>query len=50
MADNQTACELCDPKDVVVENQLAFVRYDDSSLSKGQVLVIPRRHVANFST
>jgi len=41
-------CELCVPKDVVVENELAFVRYDDSSLSKGHVLAIPRRHVANF--
>ncbi|MCU0593013.1 MAG: HIT family protein [Desulfobacterales bacterium] len=48
MTDNQTACELCIPKDVVVENELAFVRYDDSSLSKGHVLVIPKRHVANF--
>jgi diadenosine tetraphosphate (Ap4A) HIT family hydrolase len=48
MVDNQTACELCVPKDVVVENELAFVRYDDSSLSKGHVLVIPKRHVANF--
>ena len=43
-----TPCELCVPKDVVVENELAFVRYDDSSLSKGHVLAIPRRHVANF--
>ena len=42
------SCELCVPKDVVVENELAFVRYDDSSLSKGHVLAIPRRHVANF--
>jgi diadenosine tetraphosphate (Ap4A) HIT family hydrolase len=26
----------------------AFVRYDNNSLSKGHVLVIPRRHVADF--
>lgn len=39
MTDNQTACELCIPKDVVVENELAFVRYDsNSSLSKGMCL------------
>jgi diadenosine tetraphosphate (Ap4A) HIT family hydrolase len=48
MEDNKTSCALCVPKDVVVENELALVRYDDSSLSKGHVLVIPKRHVANF--
>jgi diadenosine tetraphosphate (Ap4A) HIT family hydrolase len=26
----------------------AFVRYDNHSLSKGHVLVVPRRHVADF--
>jgi diadenosine tetraphosphate (Ap4A) HIT family hydrolase len=48
MATESVDCVLCEPKDVVVENELAFVRYDDSSLSKGHVLAIPRRHVANF--
>ena len=42
------SCELCAPKEVVVENALAYVRYDNHSLSRGHVLVIPRRHVANF--
>lgn len=31
-----------------MENEPAFVRYDDSFLSKGHVLAIPKRHVANF--
>jgi diadenosine tetraphosphate (Ap4A) HIT family hydrolase len=41
-------CELCVPDGVVVENSLAYVRYDSNSLSRGHVLVIPRRHVAGF--
>jgi len=41
-------CELCAPSDVLVENSLAYVRYDNNSLSRGHVLVIPRRHVASF--
>jgi diadenosine tetraphosphate (Ap4A) HIT family hydrolase len=43
-----TDCELCTPNDVVVENGLAYVRYDNNSLSRGHVLVVPRRHVASF--
>ena len=43
-----SACELCTPADVVLENALAYVRYDNNSLSRGHVLVIPRRHVASF--
>jgi diadenosine tetraphosphate (Ap4A) HIT family hydrolase len=33
---------------VLRENALAYVRYDNNSLSRGHVLVIPKRHVANF--
>jgi diadenosine tetraphosphate (Ap4A) HIT family hydrolase len=43
-----TACELCTAIDVVAENSLAYVRYDNNSLSRGHVLVVPRRHVADF--
>jgi len=43
-----SACELCAPADVVLENALAYVRYDSNSLSRGHVLVIPKRHVADF--
>lgn len=48
MSDNPSACVLCTPEDVVLENELAFVRYDDNALSPGHVLVIPRRHVASY--
>ena len=41
-------CELCAPQDVVAENALAYVRRDNHALSRGHVLVVPRRHVADF--
>jgi diadenosine tetraphosphate (Ap4A) HIT family hydrolase len=41
-------CELCTPVQVVAENALAYVRYDNHSLSRGHVLVVPKRHVADF--
>jgi diadenosine tetraphosphate (Ap4A) HIT family hydrolase len=33
---------------VLVEDEFAYVRYDNNSLSKGHVLAVPRRHVADF--
>jgi len=41
-------CELCTPHDVLIESSLAYVRHDNDALSRGHVLVIPKRHVANF--
>jgi diadenosine tetraphosphate (Ap4A) HIT family hydrolase len=41
-------CELCAPESVLAENALAYVRTDNHSLSRGHVLVIPKRHVAGF--
>ena len=41
-------CELCRIGEPLIENALAYVRYDKNSLSKGHVLVVPRRHVADF--
>jgi diadenosine tetraphosphate (Ap4A) HIT family hydrolase len=48
MANEARTCELCTPSKVLRENALAYVRYDNNSLSRGLVLVIPKRHVANF--
>ena len=42
------ACELCVPESVLSENNLAYVRLDSNSLSPGHVIVVPRRHVADF--
>ena len=43
-----SGCELCTPGEVVLENDLAYARYDSNSLSRGHVIVVPRRHVADF--
>ena len=44
----EPGCELCTPDMVLIEDDLAYVRYDNNSLSAGHVLVVPRRHVASF--
>ncbi len=41
-------CELCRLEQVLFEEAEAYVRFDNNSLSRGHVLVIPRRHVASF--
>ena len=41
-------CELCTPADVVAENELAYARYDSNSLCPGHVIVVPKRHVADY--
>ena len=48
MNDTATDCELCHPARVVVENAAAYARYDSNSLAPGHVIVVPRRHVADF--
>lgn len=48
MAEDVNACEICTPEMVLFGDELAYVRYDNNSLSQGHVLVIPRRHVASY--
>ena len=45
---SESGCELCTPDMMLIEDDFAYVRYDNNSLSKGHVLVVPRRHVADF--
>jgi len=45
---NPELCELCAPDSVVVENELAYAQYEANSLSRGHMIVVPRRHVADF--
>ena len=33
---------------MLAENDLAYARLDSNSLAPGHVIVVPRRHVANF--
>jgi diadenosine tetraphosphate (Ap4A) HIT family hydrolase len=41
-------CELCVPARVMADNAAAYSRYDSNSLARGHVIVVPRRHVADF--
>ncbi len=46
----ELTCPFCDPDpdDVVLENQLAYARFDRYPVSHGHLLIIPRRHVASL--
>jgi diadenosine tetraphosphate (Ap4A) HIT family hydrolase len=46
--ENRDVCELCVPESVLAESELAYVRLERNSLSRGHVVVVPRRHVADF--
>ena len=41
-------CELCRPTEVLFESDFAYVCHEVKSLSKGHVIVVPKRHVADF--
>jgi len=41
-------CEEIEPEDYLFENELAFAIYDKYPVSKGHVLVIPKRHFPNY--
>ena len=42
------SCELCTPAGVVCENALAYAAHEKNSLSPGHVIIVPKRHVADF--
>jgi diadenosine tetraphosphate (Ap4A) HIT family hydrolase len=48
MVIDTSPCELCRRSEVLFESSLAYVRYDNNSLSRGHALVIPKRHVPGF--
>jgi len=41
-------CPFCQPEEVILENELAFVIYDRFPVSPGHMLVITRRHVSDL--
>lgn len=43
-----TNCAFCELNTYKLENDLAFVIYDKYPVTKGHVLVIPKRHVADY--
>jgi diadenosine tetraphosphate (Ap4A) HIT family hydrolase len=42
------ACELCRPQGALFETPLAYVAPERNSLSRGHVIAVPKRHVADF--
>jgi len=46
--ETRDACELCVPDSILVENDLAYAQSERSSLSRVHMVVVPRRHVADF--
>ncbi len=41
-------CPFCVKPDAVIENELAFARYDGYPVSASHCLIMPRRHVAEY--
>lgn len=41
-------CPFCREPRTVIENELAFVRYDQYPVNPGHCLVIPHRHIAEY--
>ena len=42
------ACPFCSTEGAMVSNALAYARYDINPVSRGHLLIIPRRHVADW--
>lgn len=41
-------CPFCHREDVVMQNHLAWAKYDINPVSPGHLLIMPCRHVENF--
>jgi diadenosine tetraphosphate (Ap4A) HIT family hydrolase len=48
MNSTEQPCPLCQEEDVILRNNYAYVRRDNFQLSRGHVLVVPIRHVADY--
>jgi diadenosine tetraphosphate (Ap4A) HIT family hydrolase len=48
MNSTEQSCPLCQAEDVILRNDYAYVRRDNFQLSRGHVLVVPVRHVADY--
>lgn len=51
MKDETSFCPFCKPdsdREVIIENDLAYSIYDKFPVSNGHVLIIPRRHCADY--
>ncbi len=41
-------CVFCDSKVTVIENELAYARYDNNPVNNGHAIFITKRHIKNF--
>ncbi len=41
-------CIFCNQEELILENELAWARYDKYPVSPGHILIITKRHVADF--
>lgn len=48
MNDGSQDCPFCHPGGILFENDLAYVHPDKYPVNPGHLLIIPRRHVADF--
>jgi diadenosine tetraphosphate (Ap4A) HIT family hydrolase len=45
---DQAHCPFCDSDHVLLENSLVYRRYGKSSITRGRILILPRRHVSGW--
>ncbi|HJJ98666.1 MAG TPA: HIT family protein [Methanocorpusculum sp.] len=43
-----TDCPFCNPNEILLENDLAFAKYDLYPVSPGHLMIIPKRHAASW--
>jgi len=48
MNNGSPSCPFCHPDSVQLENDLAYVIRDSNPVNPGHLLIIPKRHVADF--
>ncbi len=44
----ESNCIFCNQEELILENELAWARYDKYPVSPGHLLIITKRHVADF--
>lgn len=44
----EQGCVFCTGSDFILENHLAYLKYDKHPVNKGHLLIIPKRHYSDF--
>jgi diadenosine tetraphosphate (Ap4A) HIT family hydrolase len=48
MDNSSSICPFCHPEGILFENDLAYALLDKSPVNPGHLLIIPKRHIADF--